>query len=273
MGRQKSLALINDFTGYGRCSVSVQLPIISMLRVQCSVIPTSIYSNHTGFSNHFHTDYTKEMKPYMDMWKKIGAEFDGICVGYLGSAGQIEMVSRFIDSFGGEQVSVVVDPVMGDNGKTYRTCTEEMCKHMMELVKKADIVTPNVTESCILTGTPYKERWTTRELLAMAQKISAAGPGKVVITGIPQKTYVSNLCYEDGVGYEMIRIHRVGCSRHGTGDIFAAIIAADALNRVKFTDSVRKASRFIKKCIEKSLELEIPTESGVCFEELLGKLR
>lgn len=270
---QKKIALINDFTGFGRCSIAVQLPIISMLKVQCCSIPTSIFSNHTGFESFFFTDYTPNMEAYMKEWEKLDLQFKGICTGFLGSAEQIQIVSEFIGKFKGEDTVVVIDPVMGDYGKPYATYTEQMCREMIHLVRYADIVVPNVTEACILTGTPYKEKWTTKELYVLAEKIAEIGPEKVVITGIPQKTYVSNLCYEKGKGHEMIRTHKIGNSRSGTGDIFSAIVSADAVNGVEFTQSVRKASRFIKQCIQKSIEMDIPLTDGVCFEELLYTLK
>ena len=244
-----------------------------MLKVQCCSIPTSIFSNHTGFESFFFTDYTPNMEVYMKEWEKLNLQFKGICTGFLGSAEQIQIVSEFIGKFKGEDTVVVIDPVMGDYGKPYATYTEQMCREMIHLVRYADIVVPNVTEACILTGTPYKEKWTTKELYVLAEKIAEIGPEKVVITGIPQKTYVSNLCYEKGKGHEMIRTHKIGNSRSGTGDIFSAIISADAVNGVEFTKSVRKASKFIKQCIQKSIEMEIPLTDGVCFEELLYTLK
>ena len=271
--QQKKIALINDFTGFGRCSIAVQMPIISMLKVQCCAVPTSIFSNHTAYEDYYFTDYTSNMEAYIEQWKKLDLKFEGISTGFLGSAEQIRIVSEFIQYFRDENTVAVIDPVMGDNGEAYSTYTEEMCRQMIRLVRYADVVVPNVTEACILTGTPYKERWTTRELAKMAEQIVQTGPEKVVITGIPQKTYVSNLCFEKGKGYEMIRTHKVGHSRCGTGDIFSAIIAADAVNGVEFTKSVRKASAFIKKCIQKSIEMEIPLTDGVCFEELMGLLK
>lgn len=136
------------------------------------------------------------MEAYIEQWKKLDLKFEGICTGFLGSAEQIRIVSEFIQYFRDENTVAVIDPVMGDNGEAYSTYTEEMCRQMIQLVRYADVVVPNVTEACILTGTPYKERWTTRELAKMAEQIVQTGPEKVVITGIPQKTYVSNLCYE-----------------------------------------------------------------------------
>lgn len=270
---QKKVALINDFTGFGRCSIAVQLPIISVMKIQCCAIPTSIFSNHTDFEHFFYSDYTSNMQPYMKEWERLSLQFNGICTGFLGSVEQIEIVSEFIRKFGKKDTVVVIDPVMGDYGKPYATYTKGMCQNMIQLVRQADIVVPNVTEACILTGTPYKERWTTRELCQMAEKISQTGPEKIVITGIPQKTYVSNFCYEKGKGYQMIRIHKIGNSRSGTGDIFSAIIAADAVHQVEFVESVRKASKFITKCIQKSMEMEIPLTDGVCFEEVLHTLK
>ena len=270
---QNKIALINDFTGFGRCSIAVQLPIISMLKVQCCALPTSIFSNHTGFEQFFYTDYTTNMQAYMEQWEKLDLQFKGICTGFLGSAEQIRIVSEFIRKFKKEDTVTIIDPVMGDYGKPYPTYTQEMCDNMVQLVHLADIVVPNVTEACILTGTPYKERWTTRELIVLAEKLADLGPEKIVITGIPQKTYVSNFCYEKDKGYSIIRTHKIGHSRSGTGDIFSAIIAADAVNHVEFTQSVRKASKFIQRCIMRSVELDLPLTDGVCFEELLYTLK
>ena len=213
------------------------------------------------------------MTPYIENWKKLNLQFNGICTGFLGSEMQIQIVRTFIQDFKITGTMVLVDPVMGDHGKAYATYTPAMCQRMKELVSYADILTPNITEACILTDTPYKEKWKTQEIESMAKKLSQQGPSKVVITGIPQKSYVANLCYESGKAPVIVKVHRVGTERSGTGDIFASIVAADAVNGVDFYTSVKKASRFIKKCILRSMELDIPTTDGVCFEEVLGTLR
>lgn len=270
---QKKIAVINDFSGFGRCSIAVALPIISAMRIQCCPVPTSIFSNHTGFESFFFEDYTDRMQAYIDEWKKLGLQFRGISSGFLGSKEQIQIVLRFFREFGGEDTIIVVDPVMGDYGKTYPTYTPEMCEEMKKLVTYADILTPNLTEACILTGMPYHaDHWRIREVTELAERLSAMGPGKVVITGIPQGDFIANYCHETGQPGKIRRTHRVGTQRSGTGDIFAAIIAADAVNGVRFQDSVRKASLFIKRCIERSIELDLPLTDGVCFEEVLHRL-
>ena len=275
--KQKKTVIINDISGFGRCSVTVALPIISKLKVQCCVVPTAILSNHTGYPTYYFDDYTERMEPYMEQWKKLHLEFDGIETGFLGSARQIEIVSRFIRDFKGEKTLVVVDPIMGDHGKTYATYTPDMCQEMKKLVKLADIVTPNMTEACILTDTDYHEaHWRLKDICAVAEKLAEEGPQKVVITGIPQGEYIANYCYEkttDGGKGQLLRTMKVGTQRCGTGDIFSAIITADAVNGVPFETSVRKASRFIKACILKSMEMEIPLTDGVCFEEILDRLK
>ena len=179
-----------------------------------------------------------------------------------------------------EETLVLIDPVMGDNGEPYATYTEEMCQEMKKLVSYADILTPNLTEACILTDTPYRQNgWKMAEIQELAWKLQKMGPKKVVITGIIQGDFIANYCYdavecENNADYrgKFMRTHKIGSTRSGTGDIFAAIVAADAVNGVPFEKSVRKASGFIKKCIQKSIEMDIPLTDGVCFEEVLSQL-
>lgn len=270
---QKKIAVINDMSGFGRCSIAVELPIISALKVQCCPLPTSIFSNHTGFDSFFFDDYTDKMEAYMEEWEKLGLKFNGICTGFLGSARQIHIVEKFLLKFKTKDNITIIDPVMGDYGKMYATYTQETCNEMKKLVQYADILTPNLTEGCILSGMEYHENWSKRELEKMAERLSQQGPQKIVITGIQQGKYVANFCFEKGSEGYFIKTEKAGTSRSGTGDIFASIIAADAVNGVDFHTSVKKASSFVKKCILKSMEMDIPLTDGVCFEELLTTLK
>ncbi|WP_270461049.1 pyridoxamine kinase [Faecalitalea cylindroides] len=270
---QKKIAVINDFSGFGRCSIAVALPIISTLKIQCCPLPTSIFSNHTGFDSFFFDDYTDKMPLYINEWKKLGLQFDGITSGFLGSKKQIEIVTQFFKDFKTKENIIIVDPVMGDYGKIYATYTKEMCEEMKKLVQYADIITPNITELCVLTDTPYQEKWKISELKKMTEELAEKGPEKIVVTGIVQKEFIANFCYEKGKSPKILRCHRVGTQRSGTGDVFSSIIAADAVNQVPFDKSVKKASNFIKKCILKSIEMDIPVTDGVCFEELLQTLK
>lgn len=271
---QKKIAAINDLSGYGRCALTVSLPVISHMRIQCCPVPTSILSNHTGYEEYFFDDYSDRLPEYIGMWKKLDLKFDGIMSGFLGSEQQIQMVEEFIREFREPLTKVVIDPVMGDHGKIADTYTEEMCFKMRRLISLADIITPNLTECCKLTDTPYRERgWKGTELYDMARKLNDMGPDQIVITGIPQGEMIANYVYEKGQEPHFIKTHRVGEERCGTGDLFAAIVAADAVNGVPFQQSVKKASAFVKKSLQKSAEMNIGKRNGVCFEEILHTLK
>lgn len=271
---QKKIAAINDISGFGRCALTVSLPIISHLRVQCCPVPTSILSNHTGFDSYFFDDYTEKLPAYLAQWKKLNLKFDAILSGFLGSKEQIAIVEAFIAEFRTGRTQVIVDPIMGDHGKIYTTYTEDMCREMRKLVSLADIVTPNVTECCKLTQTPYKQSgWHKSELLAMAEQLCEMGPAKIVITGIVQGEFIANYVYTRGETPKWFRTHALGTERAGTGDVFAAVVAADAVNGIPFDQSVKRASGFVKRCIAKTVELNIPRTDGVCFEEVLHTLK
>lgn len=270
---QKKIAVINDLSGYGRCSLTVALPILSALKVQCCPVPTSILSNHTGFPTYFFDDYTDKMIPYLEKWKALNLEFDGIFSGFLGSETQIAIVIDMIQSFKTPNTLVVIDPIMGDHGKPYQTYTPAMCRHMKELVRFGDIVTPNVTEACILTGREYQPHGFTRAaLVSMAKELLEYGPSGAVITGVSEGQYLTNVIAERGKDIVFQRSKRVGGERPGTGDVFSAIVAAETIKGRALEEAVKKAARFVKLCILKSDEMNVPTENGVCFEEVMSDL-
>ncbi len=272
--KQKKIAVINDISGFGRCSAAVSLPVISHMRVQACLLPTSIFSNHTGFASYFYNDFTDKMPRFMEEWNKLDLRFEGIASGFLGSAEQIEIVREFIRQFRDERTQVIIDPVMGENGKAYPTYTEEMCDKMKHLVEYADILTPNVTEACMLTGMPFKDKnWQRKELLEMMARLRELGAEKIVVSGLTSGQFISNAVSENPGECKLLRQKRVGKVRSGTGDIFSSIIAADCVNGVDFEASVRKAAAFVQECIRVTERFDIPETDGVCFEEVLHKLR
>ena len=270
--RQKKIAVINDFSGFGRCSIAVCLPVISAMKIQCCPLPTAVFSNHTGFESFFLKDFTDYMEPYAEEWKKLDLRFEGIMTGFLGSQRQIEIVSRFFESFHRGSCIALVDPVMGDYGKLYPTYSEALARDMHELVRFADILTPNLTEACILTGRSYREDFSEAELYEIAGDLSEMGPGKIVISGLSEGCDLLNYVFERGSSPVMVREHKVGGFRSGTGDVFSSVIAGDAVNGREFADSVHHASAFIAKTLRRTIELGIPETDGICFEEFLWEL-
>ena len=269
---QKKIAVINDFCGFGRCSIAASLPIISALKIQCCPLPTSVFSNHTGFDSFHFTDYTQHMNPYIDEWVKLDLHFSGILTGFLGSPEQIHIVKRFLELFKEDSNITVIDPVMGDYGNLYPTYSPKLAEQMSSLVPYADILTPNLTEACILTNTEYKKDISEKELENVCEKLSNMGPKKIVISGLERDNELENFIFEQGKKPQIIREHKVGPCRSGTGDVFSSIIAADAVNGVDFTDSVKHASSFIAKVLRRTVELDLPKTDGICFEEYLKEI-
>lgn len=269
---QPKAAVFNDFSGFGRCSIAVSLPLISAMKVQCCAIPTAIFSNHTGYDSFFVEDYTDKLTAYTNEWKKLGLRFDAITSGFLGSAEQISIVEKFIGDFRDEKTTVVIDPVMGDCGKLYPTYKAETARRMKALVRHADILTPNLTEACILTDEAYQQQPGEEFLKKICHKLSSCGAKKIVITGLEKDDAVSNFIYETDKGFSRVSIKKAGRQRSGTGDVFSSIITACAVRKFDFTKSVEIAADFVAKAIKRSEELCIPTTDGVCFEEILGEL-
>ena len=275
MKRQKRIALVNDITGFGRCSIAVELPLISAMKIQACPLPTAILSVHTGFPEHYIDDYTERMTPYIDNWQANGLEFDGICTGFLGSVEQINIVEDFIQRFKGDDTKVMVDPVMGDYGKLYSSYTPEICQEMKRLLKHADLLTPNLTETCRLLDMEYPLYGIADEvqLEKMAKALVAKGPSQVVITGLALDGCVCNFVYEKGGAQSIIREPKVGGDRSGTGDAFAAIVAGGLVNGLSLQEAVTKAAAFITKVLRYTVQLDLPWNYGLAFEEYLTELK
>lgn len=267
----KKIAVFQDIAGFGRCSMTVALPVISALKVQACPIPTSILSNHTGFPTYSFHDYTEHIPVFLEKWEELSLTFDGIYSGFLGSIAQVQLVKNFI--LKQPNAIVIVDPVMGDDGKPYKTINSDFTNALRELVGYSHIITPNITEACLLTNTPYKKaHWNSFELKEIASKLHDLGPKHIIITGILQGDCLLN--YQSTKGQEPIcHVNKIkGESRPGTGDLFASIIAACAVNGLSLTQNIQKASSFVSKCTQATSELNIPLNEGVCFELFLNEL-
>ena len=281
------LAMINDIAGFGRCSTTVSLPVISVMKVQVCPVPTSVLSNHLGFPLCHFDDYTSHMRDYIKVWNELGLTFDGLYCGFLGNEEQIDIVRGFVEMF--RPPLFLLDPVMGDHGRAYSSITETHVQKMKELLPLADIITPNITEACLLTGTPWKDgEWTLQELSGLCERLAdicqqesvtsgeastgtTANGASIVITGIRQGDSLVNFLWDDGV-YTTYATPIAGASRPGTGDIFASILAADAVRGETLLTSVQKAANFVGLCIAGSEKTGTPVQEGVVFEKYLAAL-
>ena len=269
------LAMINDIAGFGRCSTTVSLPVISVMKVQVCPVPTSVLSNHLGFPLCHFDDYTSHMRDYIKVWNELGLTFDGLYCGFLGNEEQIDIVREFVEMF--RPPLFLLDPVMGDHGRAYSSITETHVQKMKKLLPLADIITPNITEACLLTGTPWKDgEWTMQELSGLCEWLASlclkdSVGASIVITGIRQGDSLVNFLWDDGV-YTTVATPIAGASRPGTGDIFASILAADAVRGETLLTSVQKAANFVGLCIAGSEKAGTPVQEGVVLEKYLAAL-
>ncbi len=266
------VACINDISGFGRCSLTTALPVLSVMGVQACPVPTAVLSMHTGFPQFTFTDLTDTLPDYFRSWAAL--DFDWIYSGFLGSVGQIRIIRDFFraQKKRNPACKILLDPVMGDDGKRYSTYTAELCDAMRELAAEADVITPNITEACLLTGVPYRgECLSTEEAASLAARMTACGCGAVVITGIVQENRIGNLTFEDDE-IHFSSVHRTECLFSGTGDLFASVLCGALARGRCLQEAAEEAGAFLSAVTQETLLRGTPAEEGVLFEPLLYRL-
>lgn len=268
--KEMSCLAIHDISGVGKCSLTVALPVLSCCGVETSVMPTAVLSTHTGgFEGYTYRDLTDDLLPMAEHWRKVGARFQSLYSGFLGSAGQIGLVEQVFDWFKGEDTLIMVDPVMGDGGKLYRTYTQEMADGMARLCQKADIVVPNMTEACHLLGHPYNPGpYTREEIRGILRQLCALGPKMAVLTGVwLNEGSLGTACYDARTGEaELYLTDRIEGFYHGTGDLFASALLGGLLNGGSLTGSCEIATEFTWRTIETTFEKSADYRFGPKFE-------
>ena len=270
------VAAIHDMSGFGRCSLTVAIPILSAMGIQCCPLPTAFLSTHTGgFEGFTFLDMTDELPKVAAHWKSLGLEFQAVYSGFLGSERQIAIVEDFLREFRGADTAAVIDPVMGDHGEVYQTYTPDMCAGMARLAELADVITPNLTEAALLLGVPYDAlpagEAGCREVV---ERLSLDGRRSVVLTGASTAPELTGaMCFDAKTGRtEAVQTRRVPQEFHGTGDVFASVLTGALVQDASLPDAVRQAVDFVRACAERTAKAGIPMREGVEFEPLLGLL-
>lgn len=274
MSKQKRIAAVHDISGIGKCSLTAALPVLSAAGIEAAVIPTAVLSTHTGGFQDFHYhDLTSDMMPVARHWKDCGFAFDAIYSGFLGSPEQVGIVSDMIDLLGGDGTLKLIDPAMADHGKLYTTFTPDFPDKMRRLAARADILTPNITELCLLTGTDYQSgpysRGYIEDMLKHAGE--SIGCGKIVLTGVYfNEKQLGAAAFDRGTGnIEYHLAEKRAGFYHGTGDLFASCLLSGIMTDHTFGDSVAAAVDFIDICIDKTVADDHPKAYGVNFEQAL----
>lgn len=285
----KKIAVINDLSGFGRCSLTAALPVISVMGVQPCPLPTAVLSAQTGYPSFYCDDYTEKMEYFRQEWEKMGVCFDGIYTGFVGSEAQIQQIFRFLDTFYKKEEKktfLLVDPIMGDEGKRFSFCTDRLLSEMKELAACADVVTPNFMELCLLTDTDYdavmrevqgENTRLLKRITQLAEQLLAKGCETVIVTGIrfreqaEQRMKIGNLTVTKGRA-ELSAFPYIGGSFSGTGDLFASVVVGGIARGDDVFDTVELAGSFIWKAMRDSEKAKVQRNEGADFEKHLGML-
>ena len=267
------IAAIHDLSCFGRCSLTIALPVLSAMGCQCCPLPTALLSAHTGFSGNTFLDLTVEMGRIADHWAAMDLQFDAIYSGFLGSADQVDTVARFFDTFKKSGTAVIVDPVMGDHGTAYRTCTPDLCRGMRALAENADVITSNLTEAALLLDRPYEEI-RQADAYEVVRRLSLGGRRSVVLTGyFSEPGQTGALCFDRDSGEsKAVQTPREPQDFSGTGDLFASVLAGGVARGVPLFQAAQAAADFVRDCIARTLAEGLTEQDGVDFEPLLGQL-
>lgn len=267
------IAAIHDLSCFGRCSLTIALPVLSAMGCQCCPLPTALLSAHTGISGFTFLDTTDEMRRISAHWSQLSLHFQAIYTGFLGSAPQINLVEDFLRRFHAPDTLLVMDPVMGDHGTPYKTCTPALRQGLRELVAQADVITPNLTEAAILLDIPYHESQTA-DTAELVRALSLQGQRSVVLTGYAAAPWqVGALCYDrDTRQVEAVQTARVPQDFPGTGDLFASVLTGALTRGAPLLQAARTAVDFVGSCVARSVAKGAGEADGVDFEPLLRQL-
>lgn len=280
----KKVAAMNDLSGFGKCSLTAAIPVLSALGVQCCPIASAVLTNQTGYPYYQYTDLADMLPGYIEAWERNKAHFDGIYSGFMMNARAVDSFSKFVNHFYQQDTFLLVDPVMGDDGRKYSIFTEELLERMKALSRKADLITPNLTEACLLADFSLEKAYSNHSkehLFHVACEVGntlralAEHDQDVVITGIKCKNEAVPQIYNlviNGDGVTENSTHFFDKSFSGTGDLFASVICGCKVRGMSTASAIELASTFIYHGIEDTIAENIPENEGINFEKYLYEL-
>lgn len=268
----KKVCAIHDLSCVGRCALTVVIPILSQLGAQVIPLPTALLSSHTGgYTGFSFLELSDEMEKIADHWKMLDVKFDSIYSGFLGDEKQIEFVLDFALYNRKKNGSLFfADPVMGDDGIKYQTYTDMMCSLTRDIAKNADVITPNLTEACILLGIPYREHFDKAEIRDMLVSLSNGGRTSVVITGVTDGDGTIGARYfdKDSGGFGNHFTDKLNVSYPGTGDAFSSVVLGALLKGRNLGEAVFSAVSYVYSAVELTHRMGTPVREGILLESV-----
>lgn len=270
----KKVAAIHDISGFGRASLTVIIPVLSRMGMQVCPLPTAVLSTHSKFRGFHFVDLTRELEPMIEHWKTLGLSFDAIYSGFLGSHEQIEIVSNFIDTFRKENQVIIIDPVLGDDGKLYATFQMDHVMEMRDLIKKAGIITPNLTEAALLLDKNIPKKISNNNIKDWILELSEQGPEIVIITSVPEKHhFTSVLAYnKKDERFWKVTMNYIPANFPGTGDAFSSVITGSLLQGDSLPLALDRAARFTSMGVKSTYGYDYDSKEGILLEKILNSL-
>lgn len=270
----KRIAVINDISGFGRCSLTAALPIISACGIEACPVPTAVLSAQTGFKNYHMTDLTNELQSYFNAWNKENIFFNAVITGFISTPLQADIILQFIKQQKKNNAIIFCDPVMADNGKLYPTFNKTLCNKICNLAYAADIITPNLTEFSILLNISYENilNMTDDELYKCSKTLlSKKNISAVLITGIKDGLHLKNLiCQKEQ--FSVIKSKDFGGSFSGTGDLFVSAVSGLTTKGIQLSDAVKTAINLIENSVKSAVYEKNNKQIGTNFQYFLGML-
>ena len=270
----KRILTIQDISCFGKCSLTVALPLLSAMGIETVILPTAVLSTHTLFKGFTCKDLSDQLTPITDHWKQEGITFDAICTGYLGTEEEIDTVIGIINTFRNDHTLVFIDPAMGDNGKLYPAFNEHYAKKNADLCAVADIADPNITEAAFLTGLPYRETYTEDYIREMLLALAGLGTKTPILTGVSLSEGKTGAMGYDSAKKEFFHYQndRIPAAYHGTGDIFSSVLAGAFVQGIERTEALKIAADYTALTIAETLKNPENPWYGVDFEETIPTL-
>ena len=271
------IAAVNDLSGFGRCSLTVSIPILSAMGYQVCPLPTAVLSAHTGYPNPVVRDFTDDMEKFLNHWESLGLTFACGYTGYLGNERQADVLEPFLHHLREQGAMRLVDPAMADHGKLYSSCSPKLVEAMARLVALANVTTPNLTELCLLTDGDYATVSAApdrrEQVEAMARQLLTKGCGAVVVTGVESGDIIENCVLASADAAPVwVGGHRVDRHFAGTGDLFASVLCGWLLRGETLEEAVRKTTAFVCKTTAATARWQENGQDGIAFEPFLGEL-
>lgn len=265
----KKVLTVQDISCFGQCSLTVALPILSAAGLETVILPSAVLSTHTaGFTGFTVRDLTEDIPAITAHWKKEKISFDAIYTGYLGSTEQIDYVKDMFKTLGNEDLVTFVDPAMADYGKLYPAFDTAFVEQMKTLAFSADIILPNITEACFLTGHDYREKYDEKYIDELLAKLRAAGAKTVILTGVSYSDTTTGVVVLEGDNKSYYEHRKIAKGSHGTGDVYASAFVGAYLNGKSAYDAAGIAAEYTVRCIENTVD-DPSHWYGVKFEPVL----